>query len=249
MKILLVGATGGMGKTVTELCENSKDFKIVAGIGIGSGERLSYPLYQNFEDIKEKVDIILDFSHHSLIGSILNYTKEEQKPLVIATTGHTAEEIEKINKASEELPIFFTGNMSIGINILLAVVENLSKGLFDFDIEIIEKHHNLKKDSPSGTAKMLFDAANKGRGNELVEKDGREGTNLSREKSEVGVHAIRGGTIVGEHTVLFAGLDETIEITHRAQSKKVFGAGALKACSFIINQSKGLYDMKDILNF
>lgn len=249
MKILLVGATGGMGKTVTEVCNNIENFEIVAGVGISTGEKFPYPLYQEFDDIKEKIDVILDFSNHNLITSILDYAKQENKPLVIATTGYTEEQVQEIHDASKIVPIFFTGNMSIGVNILLSVVENLSRGLSDFDIEIIEKHHNLKKDAPSGTAKMLFDAANRGRDNTLVEQDGREGTNLSREKNEVGVHSVRGGTIVGEHTVIFAGVDETIEITHKAQSKKVFAMGAVKACKFIEGKESGIYNMKDIFNF
>lgn len=249
MNILLVGATGNMGKTVTEICNDSKEFTIVSGIGIKDKYDYPYPIYENFSDIKEDVDVVLDFSNHNLIYDILDYSIENKKPLVISTTGYDEDQIKKIEEASKRIPILFSGNMSIGINILLNLVKNLSSGLSDFDIEIIEKHHNLKKDSPSGTAKMLYDSANEGRDNKLIEEYGRHGTDLSRKANEVGIHSIRGGTIVGEHTVIFSGLDEIIEITHKAQSKKIFALGALKACKFINDQKIGLYNMGDIFNF
>lgn len=249
MDILLIGATGSMGKTVEEICSESKDFKVVAGIGLDDGKDHKYPIYSDFSNIKENCDVILDFSSHDLITDILNYAVSKKKPLVISTTGYTDKQIEEIENASKHIPILFSGNMSLGINILLKVVENLSKSLLDFDIEIIEKHHNLKKDSPSGTARMLFDSANKGRNNELIAKYGREGTSLQRESGEVGIHSVRGGTIVGEHTVMFAGKDEILEITHKAQSKKIFALGALKACKFIIDKENNLYSMKDIFDF
>ncbi|MDL2310702.1 4-hydroxy-tetrahydrodipicolinate reductase [Peptostreptococcaceae bacterium OttesenSCG-928-C18] len=249
MKIFLVGATGSMGKTITDVCKNSDDFKIVAGIGDESEKGLDYKIYSNFDSIEEKFDVILDFSNHNLINDVLNYAVKSNKPLVEATTGYSEEQILEIEKASKNIPILFSGNMSLGINILLNVVENLSKSLSGFDVEIIEKHHNLKKDSPSGTARMLFNSVNNGRENELNLINGREGSNLSRDKKEVGIHAIRGGTIVGEHTVMFSGLDEVLEVTHIAQSKKIFANGGLTACRYIIDQKPGLYSMKDIFNF
>lgn len=249
MNILLVGATGSMGKTITDICKNSNDFNIVAGIGKNTDEIFSYPIYEDFSSIKEDIDVVLDFSNHNLISSILDFCKSEKKPLVISTTGYSEEQIDEIKNTTNEIPILFSGNMSLGINILLNVVKNLSKGLEGFDIEILEKHHNLKKDSPSGTATMLFNSVNEGRNNELYVKYGREGNNLSRDEKEVGMHSIRGGTIVGEHTVLFSGLDEVIEVTHKANSKKIFATGSLKACKFIITKKNGLYSMEDIFNF
>ncbi|QQK07574.1 4-hydroxy-tetrahydrodipicolinate reductase [Miniphocaeibacter halophilus] len=249
MNILLIGATGSMGKTVEEICSESKDFKIVAGIGLNDGKDHKYPIYSNFSNVKENCDVILDFSNHNLITDILNYAIKIKKPLVISTTGYTDKQVEEIENASNYIPILFSGNMSLGINILLKVVENLSKSLLDFDIEIIEKHHKLKKDSPSGTARMLFNSVNLGRDNELIEKYGREGTNLERANNEVGIHSVRGGTIVGEHTVLFSGEDEILEVTHKAQSKKIFAFGALKACKFIIEKENNLYSMRDIFDF
>ncbi|WP_099203247.1 4-hydroxy-tetrahydrodipicolinate reductase [Miniphocaeibacter massiliensis] len=249
MNILLIGATGSMGKTIIDVCKKLDEFKISAGIGENSGFETSFPIYQDFSLIKEEVDVVLDFSNHRLISDILKFSIENNKPLVIATTGYTEEQIREIEEASKYIPILFSGNMSIGINLLLNVVENLSKSLPEFDIEIIEKHHNLKKDSPSGTARMLFKSVNSGRDNSLKELYGREGSNLSRDKREVGIHAVRGGTIVGEHTVMFSGLDEVLEVTHIAQSKKIFANGGLTACRYIVNQEVGLYNMKDIFKF
>ncbi len=238
-----------MGNTIVDLAKEKKDFTIVAGFGEIGGNEFSFPLYSNFNSIKEDFDVILDFSYHDLITDILNFSISKNKPLVIATTGYTNKQISEIEKASKEIPILFSGNMSVGINLLLNVVENLSKSLPGYDIEIIEKHHNLKKDSPSGTARMLFNSVNKGRGNSLKELNGREGSNLVRDTSEVGIHAIRGGTIVGEHTVMFSGLDEVLEVTHIAQSKKIFANGGLTACEFIRGKEAGLYNMKDIFKF
>ena len=249
MNILLVGATGNMGRVVSEICENSQKYNIVAGIGAEENLNHIYPIYNNFSMIKQDIDVILDFSYHELISDILKFSKEKKLPLVISTTGYSNEQIIEIEESSKKIPILFSGNMSIGINILLNIVENLSKNLVDFDIEIIEKHHNLKKDSPSGTAKMLFDSVNKGRDDNLSPIYGRHGNGLLRESSEVGIHAIRGGTIVGEHTVLFSGLDEVLEITHKAKSKKIFAMGALRACDYILSKNVGLYSMKDIFNF
>ena len=247
MKILLIGATGSMGKTIIDICSGNENYEIVAGIG--SGAEVSFPLYRELSEVKEDFDIMIDFSNHNLIESILEYGIRVEKPIVIATTGYSDEQINQIEEASKEIPILFSGNMSIGINVLLNIVENLSKSLKGFDIEIIEKHHKLKKDSPSGTAKMLFDSANKGRDNTLEEIDGRSGTNLWREETEVGIHSVRGGTIVGEHSVIFTGLDEVVEITHIAQSKKIFANGALSACDFLIEKEAGLYNMGDIFKF
>lgn len=249
MNILLVGATGNMGKTITEICDSSKEFNIVSGIGILNNNNFNYSVYEKFSDIKEKIDVVLDFSNNNLIDDILDYSVKNNKPTVISTTGYSKEQVEKIELASLKIPILYSGNMSIGINILLNTVKNLSAELLDFDIEIIEKHHSLKKDSPSGTAQMLFESVNEGRNNKLFEEYGRSGNNLSRKSNEVGVHSVRGGSITGEHTVIFSGLDEVVEITHKAQSKKVFALGALKACKFILNKNCGLYNMGDIFNF
>lgn len=247
MNIILSGCTGSMGKVITDLILKEKtEFEIVAGYAREKEEGFSYPIYENIMDIKEKGDILIDFSSHSSLESVLEYALLEKIPVVLASTGYSEEQIEKIKISSKDIPILFSGNMSIGVNVLLGAIESLASDLEGFDIEIIEKHHKYKTDSPSGTAEMLFDAANKGREDSLFKNQSRYGLDLSRDSNEVGMHSIRGGTITGEHSVIFAGLDETIEIKHTASSKKIFAMGALKASSFIMGKEKGLYDMRDV---
>lgn len=243
MKLLLIGATGQMGKVVSDLVSQT-EHTIVAGVAEGSTTDAPFPIYQNAADVSEAYDVIIDFSSPEMLDSLLAL----KKPIVIASTGHDDENISKIKAASEQTPILFSGNLSLGVNVMELVVEKLSNLLSDFDIEIIEKHHRYKKDAPSGTAKMLFAAANKGRGNELEEVEGRSGMTYGRDSKEVGVSSIRGGTIVGEHSVIFAGEDESVEIKHMASSKKIFATGALKAAAFLLTQEAGLFDMNEVLD-
>lgn len=197
-------------------------------------------------DINEKIDVIIDFSHFSKLNDLLDRCAERNYPLVIATTGYSGETLEKIVETSKKIPILLSSNTSLGINAINSILEKLVPRLEEnFDIEIIEKHHNKKIDSPSGTAITLLETIQ----NSLHEKYdvvyGREGM-AKREKKEIGVHAVRGGTIVGEHTIIFAGEDEIIEISHKALSKKIFAVGALKCADFIIGKQPRLYTMKDI---
>lgn len=247
MNILLMGCTGQMGKTLTELCLHNDKFNIVAGVALDKLD-FNYPIYQNINDVEEKIDVIIDFSSYKSLDLLLDYLNNHHIPTVIATTGHTDEQIKRIYKCAENTPIVYSGNMSVGINLLLNIVESISSKFENSDIEIIEKHHNKKIDSPSGTAKMLYDSANKGRKNTLHENQERAGNDTKRNDNEVGIHSIRGGTIVGEHTVLFAGIDETIEITHRASSKKIFANGSLTAAQFIVNKKNGLFTMNEVLD-
>lgn len=247
MKIILSGCTGSMGKVITELISKEKiKMEIVAGFARKKRRDFKYPIYNNFTEIREEADLILDFSSHSCLEEILDYALKMNLPVVLASTGYSKDQERQIKSASNEIPILYSGNMSIGINVLLNVLEKLSRDLEGFNIEIIEKHHKYKSDSPSGTANMLFDAVNKGRDGSLLKKEGRHGIDLLRKPEEVGIHAIRGGTITGEHSVIFAGIDEIIEIKHIASSKTIFAIGALKACKFIIDREVGLYDMKDV---
>ena len=197
-------------------------------------------------DINEKIDVVIDFSHFSKLNDLLDRCAERNYPLVIATTGYSGETLEKIVETSKKIPILLSSNTSLGINAINSILEKLVPRLEEnFDIEIIEKHHNKKIDSPSGTAITLLETIQ----NSLHEKYdvvyGREGM-AKREKKEIGVHAVRGGTIVGEHTIIFAGEDEIIEISHKALSKKIFAVGALKCADFIIGKQPRLYTMKDI---
>lgn len=248
MDILLVGATGQMGNTVIDLCKNSINYNIVAGVGKKDNNTYNFPIYENIQNIKENFDIIIDFSYYKLLDNILDFNAKEKKPLVIATTGHTKNQINKINISSKKYPILYSGNMSLGINLLLGVVGEISKQFDESDIEIVEKHHNLKIDAPSGTAKMLFNSVNKSRNDTLIMNTNRFDNLSKRSNKEVGVHSIRGGNIVGEHTVIFASDDEVIEITHKASSKTIFAKGALKASEYIVNKSNGLFNMNDIID-
>lgn len=245
-EIILCGCQGHMGKTVTELAKEQNDVKIVAGVDIKNDLTADYPIYSDINDIREKADVIIDFSHPSLLDSILTYAKSKNLPAVIATTGNTKEDIENIKSSSSVCPIFFSYNMSIGISLITELAVKAKAILGDsFDIEIIEKHHNKKVDAPSGTAIMLADALNKDGDYSLVYD--RHSVKQPRSKREIGISSVRAGSIVGEHSVIFAGIDEVIEIKHTAYSKKIFAAGALNAAKWLISRPSGLYSMKDII--
>jgi 4-hydroxy-tetrahydrodipicolinate reductase len=247
MNILLSGATGAMGHTVTDLLRDSQEETIVAGYATDATEEYDYPVYQDIREVNEEVDVIIDFSSPDFLEDILRYSKENHTGLVLATTGFSEEQEQAIEEASEELPIVYSRNMSLGVNVLEIITKQLASMLSDFDIEIVERHHRYKKDSPSGTALMLYEAANEGREGELQSLTGRTGDYEERPNSEVGLSAVRGGTIVGEHTVIYAGEDEVIEIKHSAQSKKIFANGARQAARFVSSQTDGLYTMDDVL--
>ena len=214
---------------------------------VGMYDPLGNGNYKDLKEIDNKIDGIIDFSHFSLTEEILNYAIEINSPLVIATTGHTDEQKLKIEEASKKIAILKATNTSLGVNIMNQIVSYATKLLADFDIELIEKHHNRKIDAPSGTAVTLLEVINESFSEKKNFVYGREG-NKKREKNEIGVHAIRAGNIVGEHTVIFSSGDEIIEIKHEALSRKIFADGAVKAILSLTNKPSGLYLMKDILN-
>lgn len=231
MEVIIHG-TGVMGSVVKECAKNQ-------GIEVtGFADELS----------TEKGDVIVDFSHYSRLDTLLDYAVDRGLPLVIATTGYSDEILKKIENSSKKIPILLSSNMSLGINLLQDILEKITLILYpNYDIELIEKHHNKKIDSPSGTAKTLLEVIKKNIDEVIEEKYGRVGME-KREKNEIGVHSLRGGTIVGEHSVLFCGNDEIIELKHTALSKKIFAEGALQGAKFIIGKEPGLYSMKDIFN-
>ena len=214
---------------------------------VGMYDPLGNGNYKDLKEIVTKIDGIIDFSHFSLTEEILKYAIEINSPLVIATTGHTDEQKLKIEEASKKIAILKATNTSLGVNIMNQIVSYATKLLADFDIELIEKHHNRKIDAPSGTAVTLLEVINESFSEKKNFVYGREG-NKKREKNEIGVHAIRAGNIVGEHTVIFSSGDEIIEIKHEALSRKMFADGAVKAILSLTNKPSGLYLMKDILN-
>lgn len=247
INILLCGCNGKMGQMISRTVENYNDLKISCGVDKNTKENFQYPVYCDIENCKIDFDVILDFSRPDSLDKLLPYALKNKKPIVLCTTGYTNEQIEQINKASNQIPVFRSANMSIGINVLNNVLKKISSLLYeDFDIEIVEKHHNQKVDSPSGTALLLGDTIKNSINDNLEYKFGREGSS-KRDKKEIGVHSIRGGSIVGEHEIIFAGKDEIIELKHTALSREVFAIGALKACKFMNNKNAGLYSMDDVI--
>lgn len=247
LRIILIGATGAMGRTVADLVKENDDYKIVAGLADKADMSGDFPIYDKFEDIKEEGDVFIDFSSRFLLDQIIEFAKEKSYPVVFATTGYTDEDLGKINKLGESVAFIQEGNYSLGINVMTDIAERLARALKDFDIEIVESHHNKKKDNPSGTANMIFDSVNRGRDSKLFKKMRDFSHDDRRDPNEVGISSVRAGTIVGEHKLILAGLDETIEIKHQAASKKIFANGALKAASLLLGKKPGRYDFKDAI--
>ena len=246
-KIILNGCNGKMGLAVSRLVAERDDCEIVAGVDLRTDIQREFPVFGNINEVKEG-DVIIDFSHPSCLGSLLEYAVTTKTPIVVATTGLSDADIENVKSASKAVPVFFTFNMSLGINLLVELSKTASKVLGDrFDIEIIEKHHNQKIDAPSGTAIMLANAINEVNDGKYVYEYNRQAKREKRDAKEIGIHAIRGGNIVGEHEVIFAGHDEVISLSHSAGSKEVFAAGAVNAAVFISGNKPGLYDMKDLI--
>ena len=246
-RILLCGASGRMGRVIHGLTEQQESLTIAGGVDAFKSAT-PFPLYSSFEEINTDADVIVDFSHPDSLDDLLAYATARQLPVVIGTTGYTKAQIEKIHAASEKIPIFFTFNLSLGINLLCSLAKKAAAFLGDdFNVEIIEKHHNQKIDAPSGTALMLANAVNETFGERCVYEYDRHSKRQKRSKNEIGIHSIRGGTIVGEHEVLFAGHDETITLSHSAASKEVFASGALKAAAFLIGKPAGMYTMSDLI--
>ncbi len=241
-KIILSGCNGHMGKVITSIVAGRDDAEIVAGVDLNTVSNSGFPVYANINEVKENADCVIDFSHFSVLDSILEFaSKNPSVALVLCTTGYSPEQVEKVKKASETSPVFYSRNMSLGINLLIELTKKAAAVLGnDFDIEIIEKHHNQKLDAPSGTALMIADAiAN----DDTVYTYDRHSVRKKRDKNEIGISSVRGGTIVGEHEVIFAGNNEVITLSHSAQSKDLFAAGAVNAAVFMTNKPSGLYDM------
>jgi len=236
-----------MGQEVLKQIQNSEDFSILCGIDRSASAAYSFPIYTNIHDVKEHPDVIIDFSVPSASIEVLKFSVEHNIPIVIATTGFSDEELSTIKKYSEKVPIFRSGNMSYEVAVLSNIVAKLAVLLKDSDIEIVETHHNNKIDSPSGTALLLADSINNALGNVMTYEYNRQAKKEKRNSKEIGIHSVRGGTIVGKHTVSFFGENETLEITHNSDSRSVYAKGAIKAARFIVNQKNGLYDMKDLI--
>ncbi len=250
IKVVINGYLGQMGQVISKQILDRDDMELVGGIDRNaSSHKEGIDVYNNILDFDNKCDVIIDFSHPSSLDDLLEYAVLNNTSLVIGTTGYGDDEINKLKKSAEKIPIFYSANMSLGVNLMLSLVSKAASVLDeDFDIEVIEKHHNKKVDAPSGTAYMIANEINKVFDNNKLYTFGRHTKTNRRSSNEIGIHAVRGGTIVGEHTVLFAGLDEVIEVKHSASSKNVFAKGALTAAKFIVDKNNGLYNMNDIIN-
>lgn len=248
VKLILVGACGKMGRVIADIVSKREDCEIIAGVDKFPQE-CAFPVYEKITDVSEKADAVIDFSHPSALDDLISYSKQTGTALVLATTGYDDEQKNKIKDASAVCPIFFTYNMSMGINLLANLAQKAAEILGDgFDIEIVEKHHNQKIDAPSGTALMLADAICDVTPNPMKYEYDRHSKREKRSKNEIGLHAIRGGTIVGEHDIIFAGRDEIITLSHSARSKEVFAVGAVNAAIYMAGKDSGLYDMKELID-
>ena len=238
-----------MGRVIQQLVAGRTDCTIAAGVDLFADSAAAFPAYTNIADVQEEADVIIDFSHPSLLTPILSYAAQKGGiPAVLCTTGYSAEQVEALKTAAQTQPVFYSRNMSLGINLLIELSKKAAKVLGDqFDIEIIEKHHNQKIDAPSDTALMLADAIASVRDGETQYVYDRHAQRKKREKSEIGLHAVRGGTIVGEHEVVFAGNHEVITLSHSAQSKELFATGAVNAAVYMCGKGPGLYDMSDMI--
>lgn len=250
-RVLIHGCNGRMGNMVSSLASEYEAIQIAAGVDSPETDPgvKSYPIYGTLSEVKEEADVIIDFSTAAAIDGLLAYAEEKKIPAVICTTGLSEAQIGAVEALSKKVPLLRSGNMSLGINTLIKVLKDISKTLYEagFDVDVVEKHHKHKLDAPSGTAIMLADAAAEGIGEKQEMVYDRSSRRMERPHNEIGISAVRGGTIVGEHDVIFAGTDEIIELKHTALSRAVFANGALNAALFLAEQKPGLYSMSDVI--
>lgn len=248
-RIIMHGCNGHMGQVISDLVKNDSDAQIVAGVDMVDNRDNGYPVFTNLMDCNVEADVMIDFSSYRAADGVLDYCTEKKLPLVLCTTGLTEEQLQKMKECSSQTAILKSANMSLGINTLLKLLKDAAKVLAGagFDMEIVEKHHRLKCDAPSGTALALADALNDAMDQQYHYVYDRSQVHQPREDKEIGISAVRGGTIVGDHDVIFAGPDEVITFSHRAYSKAVFGKGAVEAAKYLAGKGPGLYDMQDVI--
>ena len=248
IKIAISGAAGRIGRTIYKSLIGSTEFEPVFGVDVNGADDLPYPVYKSFAASPLDADVVIDFSSPAALDDILAYAAEKKCRLVLATTGYTPEQEKRVEYAANEVPVFRASNMSLGVNLLGNLAKEAAKFLGeDYDIEIVETHHNRKLDSPSGTALTLANEINSVRDNSLVYTYGRHEVKHRREANEIGIHAVRGGTVVGKHEVMFLGTGEVITLMHESENKEVFVRGALRAAKFLMDKQSGLYDMTSII--
>ncbi|MBD5098849.1 MAG: 4-hydroxy-tetrahydrodipicolinate reductase [Clostridiales bacterium] len=248
-KIIISGCCGHMGRVVADICANDPDVEVVAGIDLLPQPTDGFPVFSTPAACGVEADAVIDFSHPAALEGLLDFCVTRRLPIVLATTGYSEEQLARIGEAAKAIPVFRSANMSLGINVLMDLIRRAAALLGeDFDVEIEERHHRRKLDAPSGTALMLADAAAQALPYEAEYVYDRHSVRKPRDKREIGISSLRGGTIVGEHTVVFAGRDEVIEISHHAASREVFAVGAVKAAKFLAGvDAPGLYDMSNLI--
>ncbi|MDD6034638.1 MAG: 4-hydroxy-tetrahydrodipicolinate reductase [Lachnospiraceae bacterium] len=249
VRIIMCGCNGKMGRVISDLAAEDTQATIVAGIDFNTEQHYDYPVFASPAGCNVEADVMIDFSSPQKLAERLAMAIERKMPIVFCTTGLSEEEFAQVNEASKKIAILRSANMSLGVNTLLKLAAAAAKvfAAADFDIEIVEKHHNRKVDAPSGTALAIADAMNEVLKNEYTYKYDRSKERKARDKKEIGISAVRGGTIVGEHEVIFAGADEVIEIKHTAYSKAIFGNGALQAAKYLVGKPAGMYRMSDVI--
>ena len=248
-KMLLVGCNGRMGKVITELAAGDVDIEITAGVDVAGECAGKYPVVSSFDEVAADVDVIVDFSSPKVFDAMLDYALANKLPVVVCTTGLSEEQIARLDSAVEQIAVLRSANMSLGVNLLIKLVKEAAQTLAKagFDIEIVERHHNQKKDVPSGTALALADSINEGLDNAYEYVYDRSDRVQKRDPKEIGISAVRGGNIPGTHEVIFAGMDEVVELTHLAYSRSIFGKGAISAAKFLAGKSPKFYSMADVI--
>lgn len=248
-RVIMCGCNGHMGQVITGICKEDPEVEIVAGIDLYDGIKNDYPVFTSVDTCEIEADVVIDFSNVSVVDGLLAYCQKRQIPVVLCTTGLSEAQLQLVKETSEKVAVLKSANMSLGVNTLLKLLATAAQVLAPagFDMEIVEKHHNQKLDAPSGTALALADAMQDALADEYAYTYDRSKERKKRDKYEIGIQAVRGGNIVGEHEVIFAGTDEVITFKHQATSKAVFGKGAVEAAKFLAGKEAGLYDMGDVI--
>ncbi len=249
IKLIISGCNGRMGQVVVRMCDQNQNVQVVAGLDPRGEKKNDFPVYTAPLEYAGEADVIIDFSNPAGLDALLDYAVQKKIPLVICTTGLSQEQLDRLDRVSKELPVFRSGNMSVGINLLVVLAKKAAAVLGEnFDVEIVERHHRMKLDAPSGTALMLADAVAEALPHESEYVFERQSVRQVRDRKEIGISAVRGGTIVGEHEVIYAGTDEVVELKHTAYSREVFANGAVTAAIWLSQiQTPGMYDMQDVL--
>ena len=249
IKVIMHGCNGRMGQMITSVVNDDENVKIVAGVDKFGGQKNDYPVFEDIAACDVEADVVIDFTNSEAVDGLLAYCKDKKLPCVLCTTGLSDKQLADVDEASKVIPILRSGNMSLGINTLMKVLKEISPALKEagFDIEIVEKHHKMKVDAPSGTALGLADAINESLDKKCEYVYDRTGRRMQRPVDEIGISAVRGGSIVGDHDVIFAGLDEVITLSHTAYSRSIFAKGAITAAKFLAGKEPGMYGMADCL--